>query len=407
MTSLWERLHASELGRETLEFLLHKPFNRAQIDPNRDPLTLTFYNDIGKALHVRYSKDGGGIVDIAPGESLTEEEVSELEEQIKNELANEEVHVRRDWAFSSVPTTGAYRYRDLFQLVPPPDDAPKPGQLVGSHPLLLEVAFAGAQDEWLHIDRGMSTVRRVALLLNVFIRFGVHAHCLRGSEHVWVYSRGTEGQGLASEYRQRGYAHQSVCRLPPGFTRADRLAPERESGIYYAEGGVVSTDDTLTIPSELTSLCDAFYGLQAEQQAKFERACYWFHHSTHVRGLSVSACYTAIVQAVESLLAAPHTYGRCGECGRDHQEGPTKQFKEFVDCYAAGFSRDTRDRIKNIYNVRSKLTHGHDLLMTDSLDTYIPPFIPKAVDEESNLRAATDMTRILLVNWLSETSKAH
>ena len=48
--------------------------------------------------------------------------------------------------FANVPVTGAFNYRNQFQILPSPPEAPRPPFVLGLHPMTLEVKYGGSID---------------------------------------------------------------------------------------------------------------------------------------------------------------------------------------------------------------------------------------------------------------------
>ena len=91
-----------------------------------------------------------------------------------------------------------------------------------------------------------------------------------------------------------------------------------------------------------------------EKRDRFLRACYWYERSGAAWNMSVSLGHIAAVNAIEMIMP-PRSEDRCPECGMNRGAGPTRRFRDFVDCYASLVAQDDRQRV---YGLRSALVHG-------------------------------------------------
>jgi hypothetical protein len=389
-----------ELGVERipqvdLEILLQWRFKNGHINP-ADPLVTIHSHDAGVVLRSVYDKRGN-LIDLVPGEDWAETDFVRLKQEIDREAAGATTKVRRNWVFASVPTTGSWRYRDRFQLCAPPPPAPLPDQLVADHPLVLEVTFVDSEHSILQINRSLVATRQIELLLSVLIRFGIHA-LMPSARKVWAYvHKQQEPLVLGSELRQVGYTCDDFTVITGDFSPPGAALPVVALS-EYVNTPWIGVDETLSVPAGLEQLLDVYYGLSQRQQTQFLRACYWFQHADRVSPLSMSATYTALIQAIETLLPAPRVDGHCTTCNRRIGPGPTNQFIEFVEEHAPGLPQTYRE---HLYRVRSKLIHGNQLLNYDEYRDFGGSFTPLSVGQRNDVDQVHVVARAVLIKWLA------
>jgi hypothetical protein len=304
--------------------------------------------------------------------------------------------------FSSVPVTGWWRYRDRFQILPVPAGAPTLSQLVGDHPFILEVSYPGAPDWPVDAKRARTATREVnrllaGLLLDVDDRTG---HFSRSE---WVYVPvETEGAPLRLDTRfaQLGYALEGLQVKRPNFSDASGDYPSithLPDSDYYGRRGI-AVDDTLALPRSIEVLLDRYFAADPATQERVQRWCHWLNHSRQVWALSASASHIAVIQAVEALMPAPTSGTRCECCGLIQGAGPTQRFAEFLDEFAPG--PEQAEGRKELYALRSALSHGGKLLSGELAGAAFSDFTPKTWEERSKLDLAHRLARIVGVNWL-------
>jgi hypothetical protein len=98
------------------------------------------------AVRMQYDKKGQ-LTGVIAESALTQDTLTELRQRIHAELVvGVGTGFRREVLFSSAKVEGCWRYRDWFQILPVPEHAPRPADLSGSHPLLLECSYQRTGD---------------------------------------------------------------------------------------------------------------------------------------------------------------------------------------------------------------------------------------------------------------------
>ncbi len=384
---LERRLRLDDVDGAELSELITRRFRSARHETDRSSRVPY---DGPAALLLHYS-GSGRLTGIEPGPALTEETVAELELQAGELLLAAAVpRVARMVLFAPQPVVGYWRHRDLAVIRQVPDGLPQAPFAMAEHPLLLEVAYQGAEDGFLDAHRSHRVPRQLALVLTLLLPHLTLPSHHRGRKE-WALlppmSRETlAGPGpaeISTGYVELGYGLGEFDRRADAFTARDAAPdlPVEDTPTYY------TGDGDWRLPTSLHDDLDHFTALEPERQRLLLRAAFWLHHAQVTRHHSMSAAYTAAVQSVEVLVDGAQALP------------PTKAFKEFVDRYApadrAGAGAERRD----LYRVRSNLTHGSRLFLSDSETGWFGTGPPQAY-EYRQLAEAMRVCRTAVVNWL-------
>lgn len=352
--------------------------------------------DDNLALVARH--DESGVKDIQAGPALTQNDLDALARQVDVVFADTTTAVRRAILFSDLPVTGSYRYRDQFRIMPAPPEAPKLEQVLGDHPFVLEVVHRSSDNTDLRIQRGIREVQTVSLLLSGLIPWIV---CERPGhlEQRWAIRLRQGSADSPSEWVQLTY-------MFPGFQAlADEMTSDPGTPIelieadgFYAKRGI-RPDDVLQLPLSFELMLDHFYALGLEKRDQFLRWAYWLNHAKQIWNLSHSAHYLALIQAVEALR--PRLPGSvCQHCRSQTGPGPTQQFVDFVERHPPRQDPETERERRELYRLRSALTHGGKLLRRDLHVALFAGLEPAELKERESSDRAALLTRIAGVNWL-------
>lgn len=338
------------------------------------------------------------------GTALPTEVLDGIMADVEAELGPPSWIVRRGVVFSAVPTDGAWRYGGLFQLVPPPPNAPRPPFLIGDHPLVLEVRVRRSANFMTMNLRTARELNKVSLLLGLILRHGLTLPPRSARRH-WVYLVDQEQPELKlhSEFLQVGYNIDEFQLEAQGFSDGLPDCPIIHSDAYYKLQGIVP-GDPLAVPDLASSYLDRYFALDPLAQHRFLRACYWWNRANEAWAISHSMSWTGLVQAVEVLIDSPRGTATCPTCGLRRGPGPTRQFMEFVEQFAPGIDEKTR---RDFYDTRSQLDHGGPILLADEEEALSPGLHPSAVDEMHAQDALRNAVRAVLLNFLmgDQTSK--
>lgn len=393
---LLSRLHVNEVDADELRYLLMTriPGGVLHVGGQRDVL----YGAGGEndfALRLQHDPATDAVVAVEPGPGLTPDLLDKLRESIEADLLNcVGDKIGRDVLLTESPIDGHFRYRDKFQIVPIPGDAPRavwaPGKSA-RHPMVLEVSINASRNLAVNAFRKAKMTADVTLALNAFLRGSVRSSSGGGRFH-WVIPQAKRGHGMrASLLMQEGYHARGI---PPisflskfssksHFTMLGELKPDD----YYALETWTPTA-ALMLPSNLSQQLDLHYGLKTEGRARWLRACYWFQHSNVVRAYSHSVAFAALVVCVDALIP---------ENTVNHRK--VQKFERFV----SGLLKDvgiSKETLVDFYNIRSQILHGNQLehFDQDPLSVGLTPAMEESWRHFTEIRR---VARLVLVKWLA------
>jgi hypothetical protein len=367
--------------------------------------TIDYFSAAGHALSLVYRADGRGrdpygvVAELRRGPDITEDDVTKLRDLYAVVSGPQVVNLQTLVLFSSRKVTGYWRYRDKFQILPPPSGAPLPREVMADWPLMLEMRFSSPNQSGLIMNRRMQSASRLRVLLPVLlVGPGYQPHFYRGVKH-WVYPLTSDDQSSAlgaSIWTQEGYQFPGWVPSvgselsPVGGLEAAPIVDDTDG--YYRPRGI-GVDDVFQVPAVLPHLLDKYYALSEISAARYRRACYWFCLAQFYWNYSFSTSFFAYVVAIESLLAdmPPHM---CPVCNAPHHPSITQAFKDFLEAHVP----DVPERQK-FYAMRSGIAHGSTLLGFDIREEF-DGFYPGEVNQRSEIDALSQVCRVALVNWL-------
>jgi hypothetical protein len=382
---------------EDLRALLSDVFPLVRFEEGR---TIDYLNREGLALSLTYSAQGR-VRELTPGQAFSAEDRTRTEEALRDRTGAQHDNFMSHFMFSDRPVRGWWRYRDKFQILPPPADAPIPNELLGQWPFLLELRFRSPSSGNAIISARMREGNRIRLLLPVLIRGVKFAPTFYTPQKYWVIPMQSEPslQQLpiyAQEYYDipgRRIGGPELADMPP--EEAAKVVPAED---YYELKGRTG-DEVVEIASTLESLFDAYYALPPERRVTYLRACYWFNLGRFLFPYSASMSFVALVMAIESLLPEerPHI---CNVCEKDHHPSITGAFRRFLNQYVP----DTPER-EEFYATRSSIAHGSALLSFDVREEWgTEGFHPAAIRERQRQDDLWQVTQLALVNWLASAT---
>jgi hypothetical protein len=215
--------------------------------------------------------DGKGVIcSIIPGHDLTEETVNIIMRRVQEKLLSPAVSkVGNMILFAHVPTEGYWRYRDKLAIRRAPDQAPRPTAIAGQHPLVLEVAYQGAEDGYTDRIRWERESHKWALLLTLFVP-GLQIPRRVEFNHTWVVPMSyppTPGPHTSIE-------SQEVYLFPGLHVEAGDLSEQGSlPGIGLSEEvpTAIGCGQVLTLATQIKAWLDAFSSLSEAKKAKILR----------------------------------------------------------------------------------------------------------------------------------------
>jgi hypothetical protein len=383
--TLFNILHCSETDQAEFEQIVSAYFGHgAQLSSEE-----ISYGRVHKGSALRLMYDENGLLqNVLPGPDLVSEDIPQLQQKIEAELLTRTSYkIRKRILFVSVPVEGWFRYRDKFQILPMPANAPKPTYLMGAHPFILEFRYPNSPDFMISNLRQGKIGRELELACSALLSFRIQSI---GPEtrHHWVFQPSEDGKELNSVYLQEGYACPGLVGETNDFTATDGLVALKqvEPGEYLSLRGI-SPGQALDVPSDFELSLDKFFALSGENRDRFLRASYWFQLAGDVFSRSKSAAFVALVSAIEALIPRPE---------KRNEIGPTKLFTNFVEAQLPGTSIPEAER-KRFYALRSDLSHGGTLLSGDHASW---GFTQKGIAEGNDMRMVWWIVQVVLRNWL-------
>lgn len=328
--SLADELAIAAVNRDGLITLIASYFSWVQWHGEN---AISYRTETGEVA-VTLTYRGNRLVDVEAGPGLSDETRERLRDDVADLTTARETVVWRDVYFSIFPVDGYWRYRDEWQLVPAPPQAPRPDVVIADHPFIVELRIPS------YPGRGMldATIRwrrawELQLMLNLVLRGPIKRFSARGPDHTWALVRHGDS-GVRAEWLQPGYFIPNWTYQSRDFTPVDNLhpVPEVSDDVYRTRHGIGSAD-VFEIPAVLGPLLDAIYAVPPAIRDRFLHACYWYERSGAAWNMSISLGHIAAVNAIETIMP-PGATDRCPTCGQNRAPGPTRRFREFVERYA-------------------------------------------------------------------------
>jgi hypothetical protein len=402
----------ADLDPQELRLLLKKrivggigQFDDRKANPNK------FYLPLAReSCRVALTYEDKKIVAVEPGPAFDAAEWQRIADEIENAILVGPPKVGREYSFSSFHVPGSWRgERCGVQILPPPPEAPRAPAGIAEHPFILEFPIIGASDDLLTTityHRRIREHRRLTLLLNVLLTSRISFQP-RMRESFWA-----EIPLAAPRWRDRylpswlqRYLPSWLQRTAAGAPRSqwlrqcfwgpldpiitDNLSPpaaeslaEVESEAYY-NNDAGNLGNSLPIPSDLDESICSYRDLSKANRSKFDRAIFWMDVASRQWTISVSSSFASLVSAIEALTSGSGP-------------GATERFRSFFETFAPGAAE--RERRSQMYDLRSDILHGSDLMQLDQDLTF--GFDPSDSNEDELRRELWSITRIALRNWL-------
>jgi hypothetical protein len=374
-------LHLREVNDEELSSILEQAFGGALYDDSNDE-EFVFYPDKSRA-RVKLKYKGGYLLSALAGAALSDEMLRLLQARVESELLGPcQTIVASEILLSEKLVSGSFRYRDLFQILPAPEGAPKPPPnlpgMYPRHPFLLEFSFPGSSNAIISGFRKIRVRAELESMLSVLLDGTVEGTGAYG-RYRWV--RSDIG---GCNFAQEGYLFSGLPSESSTFSDSSYVSkiPEVDPTNYYDL--TWSASMPLKVPSDLSPRLNAFYNLRREEKETWLRAAHWLRQSSVSLWTSHSAAYLALITAVESLMPA-------------EDRGNGRKFQEFVVRFAPGQGL-AADRTR-FYGIRSKLIHGKRLSYYDQSPLGIS-ITPHGLEEQRRFESMRRVAKLAVANWL-------
>ena len=134
--SIEDKFHVKKVDSQELLQVLLSYFGHAEGNKPRGYR----YKKTGKDFFLDIQIDAAErIGKISLSHGFPNEELDRIESKIKETLINNQnLRIGQVVGFSSERVEGCFRYKDLFQIIPVPYNAPKPKVMVADHPFILQ-----------------------------------------------------------------------------------------------------------------------------------------------------------------------------------------------------------------------------------------------------------------------------
>jgi len=356
------------------------------------PGVYTFQKRDNLDIKLRLALNKNGNITSIGSEHISNEQFYEISKLVQENLIdNQDGKIGEAILFCvNSRITGYFKYKEIFQILPIPEDAPRISQLVGNHPFLLQYKYKSSPDHVIGNARRKYQETLIAKRLNLLTR-GAIRYSPMWIEHEWVID-GTVESGLTSRYAQQGYIWNGYKGILEKFTDSNGLKPialVNHDDYNDYRGFNTRKDDALLLPDNLSDAFDKIDHLSVADIAKFDRSCGWFYQSALTWLDSQSLSYIGLVTAIESLF---ENYEKCKDCGSPLQEALEKcetcgepkykimkTLKKFLDKYVPFIEEMPKEK-KMMYKTRSELAHGLGMFSRDAE----PGVFLKPVEQEQH-----------------------
>lgn len=199
--SLADELGIATVDHDGLVTLLAASFPLGEWDGEDTVIYRAQTGEIAVTLRYRKSR----LVDAESGPGLSDEIRRKLREDVSTLAAAHETLVWRDVFFNVLPVDGYWRYRDQWQIVPAPPQAPRPHVVIADHPFIVEFRVPRHPGGGM-LDAAICARRswELQLILNVVLKGQIKRFGPRAPEHTWAYVEDADG-ALRTDWVQPGY----------------------------------------------------------------------------------------------------------------------------------------------------------------------------------------------------------
>jgi hypothetical protein len=372
----WTDLDSAEL-RILLDDRVGRPGQYEDRAKNPNVLSLPL---AGPSCRVRLTFRDKKIVNIEPGPAFVPAEWERISREIEASILTGPVKIGRDFSFSSFRVQGSWRGdRSGLQILPPPNDAPRAPVEIAEHPFILEFPLK-VSDLWqITNHRRIREHRKLTLLLNILLA-GRTSLQPRRFDHFWASVPKDDG-GQEIKWVQQfffaklGEAVQDRLSMP-AVEPVEAINPQGYASVGHDGKG-------LRVPIDLDESICRYMRLTLENREKFDRAAFWMDMASRQWNISMSASFTALVSAVESLV---NTRGR----------GSTARFRNFIEHFAPGAPLAARRN--QMYALRSDILHGGELMTIDQDIAF--GWDPPYWNERELHEELWGLARFVLRHWL-------
>lgn len=396
--------HVPRVDQEELLVILLEHFNRAEWRGNR----LRFHRADSPEQYLEVAFDDGDLIaaiELTPEVAVDRETIRG---RVENALVRDQYPaLGQRVGFCSQQVSGCFRYRDSFQLVPVPRDAPRPTFLMADHPFLLQFSYTASPQMTIRHMRADRQARQYFRLLNLLVSARIHQGGRYG-RWFWVLHADANPEDWTCAWEQRGYTYRGNSGEIPEYSSGVDFVPiELRPAADYHTTAFGAVGDALVLPDDIGASLDAAIGLRSDDWARFQRAIAYYDLAQTVSWDSNSLAYIALVTAVEALVGDPErcptcrqpaadAVERCATCGLPRFR-VMRHFREFLEEHAP-FPSDQLWARDLLYGMRSDLAHGRDVMDRDLRP--LSMFSLQAMSEDVLSNAVHRMAGTAIRSWL-------
>ena len=336
------------------------------------------------------------------------------------------VRIRQEAALSDRRVTSCFKYRELFQILPLPEDAPSLEFTFGHHPFLMEFSYMvpdvsetrynpeiAPQMLLPMIDREASSKPKneVLLLLSTFSRHLVFQYNMTIINQQWFVKLPMNAKDVSASYDsvwgQPGYqSKQLLARVTDAFSTQTAPAMHliepneyfnSELPLQYVAG---RTLDEFSLPEAIFEYLDKYYSMTDQAKKAFLSACSLLRQGIQLFILAPSLAFAAYVSSLEALIAHDHqgkSADRC-ECCNQLKYHVRQRFLDFIRAFGDD-SPEGRKQADKVYARRSAILHEGQLFLGEIEPRTMDSAVDWANDDQSR-RNVIRFFRICLINWL-------
>ncbi len=338
---------------------------------------------------------------IKPGSAFDAQKWKETSDEIDKQLNIGDQAIGREFSFSGTPVIGFWRgTRSGLQICPPPPSAPRPDQILGENPFILEFPISRSSNSTINNHRRIRQHQRYTRVLNLLINRRICFQRQR-RDHFWAQVPVKDGPLEYKFLHNFYFAHI-------GEIFADALTPATDKPIEVVNADKYNlpetfTGDVLSIPDDLDELLRLYQNLSTENQEKFDRAAFWFDLASQQWKISASASFISLISAIEAFVDRGNIHkSSCGVCGSEIEHevpGATKRFVAFLEEHAHG--QELKKHRDKMYGLRSGISHGSDLFMLDQNRDF--GWDPPGSNELDLHRSLWRIVKTATRNWLKSS----
>ena len=174
---------------------------------------------------------------------------------------------------------------------------------------------------------------------------------------------------------------------------------------YYIDNPIDDHNHEVCFPNTLFTTLHNYYNLSSETRKKVNSCIYLACDGMDISSIKRSLSFLSYISAIEGLVGLeddimPET---CPQCNRPIL-GINQKFVSFLSKFVAG-SAKSQKKYKDIYNLRSRITHSGKLFLSDYELSFDESNGEKEYSEWLMRLETLQLFRISLDSWLRYTEK--